>query len=489
MGRASFRGIKVKGDKLTRALPWANRAEAEKVVLVRGGWTEAFSHRYSVLGRDDQIDAVNLAVNMMEFRKREVYAFLNSRERSEKVLDEKIEFRYSSAQFTFRLCGEFAQHLDLFIKTEVEQLQQKNTVFGELFFIGILFIAILLSGSCQGPNPSLNSADTEPQTPEASDLEPPVDVTEALATPPRSECDGVLIPQTVQDHRNTSLHLHLIKITSRDTYEQSKKAIGAFYQDLFAGNFDTFEEKRDAYFQSIKFEYSEAQSRSVALSYLKDIQVSAWNECMKNRGLYLILRVSNVTGEAATLNIDWSYPSVPKLRIDKVELFGGESSSLNRLEGRRFGGTDHYVIKRKEAQELRGSISGSLKGGGTFSDEFFVPRIVEGRTKSCEEYVRSLSSDAWVSLACNDQTEEGYYWEKVGYLRNYDIGGITPGQNSQMVPCNESNLRSTAESWWWHTVRTGWQPPMSSYVGRTGTPSSRPCDICGIFQFRCMKQP
>ena len=75
LGRFAFRGVKVKGDKLTRALPWANRAEAGKVVLVRGRWTEACSHRYPVSGRDDQIDAVSLAVNMLDFRKREVYAF------------------------------------------------------------------------------------------------------------------------------------------------------------------------------------------------------------------------------------------------------------------------------------------------------------------------------------------------------------------------------------------------------------------------------
>ena len=50
LSRAAFRGIRVKGDKLTRALSWANRAEAGKVVLVRGGgprrfWTRSAASR------------------------------------------------------------------------------------------------------------------------------------------------------------------------------------------------------------------------------------------------------------------------------------------------------------------------------------------------------------------------------------------------------------------------------------------------------------
>ena len=40
-GRA-VRGVRVTADKFTRALAWANRAEAGKVVLVRGAWNEEF---------------------------------------------------------------------------------------------------------------------------------------------------------------------------------------------------------------------------------------------------------------------------------------------------------------------------------------------------------------------------------------------------------------------------------------------------------------
>jgi predicted phage terminase large subunit-like protein len=86
-GRA-FRGIRVTTDKFTRALSWANLAEEGKVILVRGSslnrsfhaaagscssnWIEDFLDEvcsFPNSPHDDQIDAVSLAVQMLEKRK------------------------------------------------------------------------------------------------------------------------------------------------------------------------------------------------------------------------------------------------------------------------------------------------------------------------------------------------------------------------------------------------------------------------------------
>ncbi len=75
---AVFRGIKPTGDKLTRALSWANRAEAGKIILVRGAWIGDFIDEISVFPHgkhDDQIDAVSIAVQMMESRKLKSFGF------------------------------------------------------------------------------------------------------------------------------------------------------------------------------------------------------------------------------------------------------------------------------------------------------------------------------------------------------------------------------------------------------------------------------
>lgn len=60
----ALRGIRVDKDKLTRALPWAARAEGGKVALVRGAWINAFLDEvcmFDGLGttHDDQIDTVS----------------------------------------------------------------------------------------------------------------------------------------------------------------------------------------------------------------------------------------------------------------------------------------------------------------------------------------------------------------------------------------------------------------------------------------------
>ncbi len=71
LGRSVFRGVRVTTDKYTRALTWANRAEAGKVVLVRGPWIDQFLDEVTHFpnsAHDDQVDAVSLAVQMTETR-------------------------------------------------------------------------------------------------------------------------------------------------------------------------------------------------------------------------------------------------------------------------------------------------------------------------------------------------------------------------------------------------------------------------------------
>ncbi|MEP7213502.1 MAG: phage terminase large subunit [Acidobacteriota bacterium] len=66
--RAPLKAVRTEGDKYTRALTWANLAEDGKVIIVRGGWVDAFIEEACSFpgGRhDDQIDAVSLAVKML----------------------------------------------------------------------------------------------------------------------------------------------------------------------------------------------------------------------------------------------------------------------------------------------------------------------------------------------------------------------------------------------------------------------------------------
>jgi predicted phage terminase large subunit-like protein len=67
----ALRGIRVDKDKLTRALPWAARAEGGKVALVRGAWVSAFldeACQFDGLGtsHDDQVDTVSGGVELVK---------------------------------------------------------------------------------------------------------------------------------------------------------------------------------------------------------------------------------------------------------------------------------------------------------------------------------------------------------------------------------------------------------------------------------------
>ncbi len=76
-GRA-LRGVKVKGDKVTNALPWIALAEEGKVFLVRGPWNTDFIDEAASFPsgtHDDQIDAVSIAVRMHRERSGRLYTF------------------------------------------------------------------------------------------------------------------------------------------------------------------------------------------------------------------------------------------------------------------------------------------------------------------------------------------------------------------------------------------------------------------------------
>ena len=75
-----LRSVRVDGDKLTRALAWANLAEEGKVVLVRGPWIADFLEEVCrFTGRndrhDDQVDAVSLAVRLLSEKDKRLYGF------------------------------------------------------------------------------------------------------------------------------------------------------------------------------------------------------------------------------------------------------------------------------------------------------------------------------------------------------------------------------------------------------------------------------
>lgn len=62
IAHVTLRGIRVDKDKVSRALPWAARAEQGKVVLVRGSWVESFLAEvcaFPLAPHDDQVDTIS----------------------------------------------------------------------------------------------------------------------------------------------------------------------------------------------------------------------------------------------------------------------------------------------------------------------------------------------------------------------------------------------------------------------------------------------
>jgi predicted phage terminase large subunit-like protein len=78
LARYAFKSVRPSQDKFTRALSWANRAEEGKVILVRGPWIRDFIEEtvnFPNSPHDDQIDAVSIAVQMLDNQKRLLFTF------------------------------------------------------------------------------------------------------------------------------------------------------------------------------------------------------------------------------------------------------------------------------------------------------------------------------------------------------------------------------------------------------------------------------
>lgn len=68
LANIALKGIRVDKDKVSRALPWAARAEARKVKLVRGEWNASFLDEVCSFPQgthDDQVDTVSGGVQMI----------------------------------------------------------------------------------------------------------------------------------------------------------------------------------------------------------------------------------------------------------------------------------------------------------------------------------------------------------------------------------------------------------------------------------------
>jgi predicted phage terminase large subunit-like protein len=73
-----FTKVKVDGDKISRASTWSPIAEAGRIRLVRGPWIEDFIDEacsFPNATHDDQIDAVSIAVSMLQEPSKKFFSF------------------------------------------------------------------------------------------------------------------------------------------------------------------------------------------------------------------------------------------------------------------------------------------------------------------------------------------------------------------------------------------------------------------------------
>ena len=191
-------------------------------------------------------------------------------------------------------------------------------------------------------------------------------------------CDSVLVKGLSILNESREVRLAWLKFVNQSNYEESKQSTGGqAYAGMFSGDFNNFDQKRNALMVQERFDYSDIEVRQTLISRVPPDAVRAWRDCVitKMEAESLACWFEQVTSESAVLFIRWKLGRTAMLLHDiKVTLTGATD-----FQGRSTIALDpltneaSFHIKRKSKH---GAVSGSVTGkagNASFASSFGIP--------------------------------------------------------------------------------------------------------------------
>lgn len=194
------------------------------------------------------------------------------------------------------------------------------------------------------------------------------------------DCDAVLVKNTTSLTENSQVRLAWLKSINQSSYESAKQDAGASFLDMFSGDYNSFNDKRNQLLSQESFSLSQMESRQLLLYKVPDTAIAAWRACITekmNEGS-LASWVERMDADGGTLMIRWKLsPAAPTLRNVKISLVGGTDLNgktilfLDSIQGEKI-----VLIKRPPTnKEVRGTVEGKAGAGGDFASSFFFPPV------------------------------------------------------------------------------------------------------------------
>ena len=200
-------------------------------------------------------------------------------------------------------------------------------------------------------------------------------------------CDSGLVKNTTISDAHLLVQLAWLKSVNKSNYEDSKVSGSASFEDIFGGDYNNFNEKRNQLLTNESFNFSEMQSRQLLLSKTPPDAIEAWRACVleKMNVSTLAVWIEEMDEVGGIVALHWKMsPAAPTLKDVTVTMVGGTDAdgkyivSIDSIQGEK-----RLLIKRVTAnKEVHGTVNGKAGAGGDFSSSFYLPaQPPEGPTR------------------------------------------------------------------------------------------------------------
>lgn len=179
-------------------------------------------------------------------------------------------------------------------------------------------------------------------------------------------CSDILLARTYYAaESNLQASMAWLNIIDSKSYSQNQREASALIPGKFSGDYNSFNQARQAYFNKQNYNTSKQESESILNTYLPDQAIIAWSDCMQRNKEGLFFYLKDIDASTAIIEVVWKpgYSINKPLEDVEVSLSGGKSEALSNLEELPIG-TSSYIIQRNTANSpVRGTLNASLKRG------------------------------------------------------------------------------------------------------------------------------
>ena len=280
-------------------------------------------------------------------------------------------------------------------------------------------------------------------------------------------CDAVLV-DGVYNYRSAKgdiqsldvVKSYIVRTSYEDFMKNKANSLGGSYKllSIDSGSSKSQYESKKQEFRQQGYSGSEYQeSNDILEKYGDENVLKAWSkcrsDCITNGGLVYLVSVDDQINGSVTLvyqpKAGSTDPVVTESHIANAKSTRGDDRTETAVpQGYTLPIGKTIISFRRKNSDEPVIIDLAITGGRDI--HIFVPEYIEPTPDelSCEAIQNIMYSKGVFNVVCNENTEDGYYWEvdieeRIRPYGEYMLGG------SDICPCDAASLNKKAETFSW----------------------------------------